>query len=182
MGIAPQTAGGGLSNSKLALANAKTGEVLSGKGFYAGDKVLKKGTMVNMSNPSGLVDGAVHVSIATIVGYGNYDTGIPQDRWVPVIVIKPGQGYYDGGNNANVAIDKRMVRGNVVKTSSLNASGVYSGPKTFTVEGEVICAGCKSISDGSFIDVSWSGNQITVRETANSGQNRNITIVYAFYV
>lgn len=37
----------GLSNSNLSLATAGTGDVLSGKTFYAGDKNLKTGTMVN---------------------------------------------------------------------------------------------------------------------------------------
>lgn len=97
MGIAPRTAGGGLSNSKLALANAQTGEVLAGKGFYAGDKSLKKGTMENRGawsttiNPSGSVtipkgyhNGAgrvianpasVKVATATIDGSGQYSGG-----------------------------------------------------------------------------------------------------------
>lgn len=37
----------GLSNSKLSLATAGTGDVIAGKTFYAGDKNLKNGTMVN---------------------------------------------------------------------------------------------------------------------------------------
>lgn len=37
----------GLTNSKLAMANANEREVLSGKKFYAKDKVLKTGTMPN---------------------------------------------------------------------------------------------------------------------------------------
>lgn len=37
----------GLSNAKLQLANAGTGDVLSGKTFYSGDKSLKTGTMTN---------------------------------------------------------------------------------------------------------------------------------------
>lgn len=41
------SAGGGLSKSKLALANAALDDVLSGKTFYAGDKSLKTGTMHN---------------------------------------------------------------------------------------------------------------------------------------
>lgn len=41
------TASGGLSNSKLALANAGTEDVLSGKTYYAGDKNLKTGDMPN---------------------------------------------------------------------------------------------------------------------------------------
>lgn len=36
----------GLSNSNLALANAGTGDVRSGKTFYSGDKNLKTGTLI----------------------------------------------------------------------------------------------------------------------------------------
>ncbi|HIT08696.1 MAG TPA: hypothetical protein IAB55_06390 [Candidatus Merdivicinus faecavium] len=38
--------GGGLSNSKLALANATAADVAEGKTFYAGNKALKTGTLV----------------------------------------------------------------------------------------------------------------------------------------
>lgn len=40
----------GLTNSKLAMANASEREVLAGKKFYAKDKVLKTGTMLNRGN------------------------------------------------------------------------------------------------------------------------------------
>lgn len=39
--------GGGLTKSKLALADATAGDVLSGKKFYARDKVIKAGSMAN---------------------------------------------------------------------------------------------------------------------------------------
>lgn len=51
MGTAPYTPGG-LSNSKLKLADATTGNVLKGKNFYAGDKTLKTGTGVLTPNTS----------------------------------------------------------------------------------------------------------------------------------
>lgn len=38
-------AGGGLSNSKLAMANAAPGDVRTGKKFYAGDKTIKTGVL-----------------------------------------------------------------------------------------------------------------------------------------
>lgn len=41
------SAGSGLSKSKLAIANAALDDVLSGKTFYAGDKILHTGRMVN---------------------------------------------------------------------------------------------------------------------------------------
>lgn len=47
MGFAPRSSMGGLSDNDLALADAGTGDVLSGKKFYAGNKNLKTGTMVN---------------------------------------------------------------------------------------------------------------------------------------
>ncbi len=40
----------GLTNSKLAMANANEREILAGKKFYAKDKVLKTGTMPNRGN------------------------------------------------------------------------------------------------------------------------------------
>lgn len=46
------SAGGGLSKSKLALADAILSDVLSGKTFYAGDKTLRTGTMANRGSIS----------------------------------------------------------------------------------------------------------------------------------
>lgn len=46
--------GGGLTNSKLALADAQSGDVRSGKKFYSGDKQLKTGT-VNDVIPSPII-------------------------------------------------------------------------------------------------------------------------------
>lgn len=54
------SAGGGLSKTKLALANAAESDVLSGKKFYAGDKIIKEGRMPNRGswgttiNPGGV--------------------------------------------------------------------------------------------------------------------------------
>lgn len=45
--MALMTASGGLSNSKLALANAGTEDVLNGKTFYSGDKEIKTGLITN---------------------------------------------------------------------------------------------------------------------------------------
>ena len=47
MGIAPHAGAGGLTNAKLALANAVESDVISGKKFYAKNKELKTGTMHN---------------------------------------------------------------------------------------------------------------------------------------
>ena len=47
--------GGGLSNSRLALANATAADVAEGKTFYAGDKTLKTGTLVPYKYATGTV-------------------------------------------------------------------------------------------------------------------------------
>ena len=47
--------GGGLSNSKLALANATAADVAEGKTFYAGNKTLKTGTLVPYKYATGTV-------------------------------------------------------------------------------------------------------------------------------
>lgn len=63
------TAGGGLTNLKLRLANANPNEVLSGKTFYSKDKTLKTGSMQNNGawgtalNPGG--------SVTIPIGYHN---------------------------------------------------------------------------------------------------------------
>jgi len=52
MGTAPYTPGG-LSNSKLKMANATPEDVLSGKKFYSGDKTLKTGNLRTIKIGSG---------------------------------------------------------------------------------------------------------------------------------
>ena len=56
--------GGGLSDAKLAAADAEPGEVLEGVKFYAGDKTLKTGTMPNQG--------------AKTIMYAGSDVAIPE--------------------------------------------------------------------------------------------------------
>ena len=74
MGTAPYTPGG-LSNSKLKLADAETGNVKSGKKFYAGDKTLKTGTwvpvFVRIGSNSSHGEDAPRINI-TVSGYSEY--------------------------------------------------------------------------------------------------------------
>lgn len=63
------TASGGLSNGKLALATADTEDVLAGKTYYAGDKEIKTGTMINRGAWSATVNPTKSVAIPQ--GYHN---------------------------------------------------------------------------------------------------------------
>lgn len=73
------SAGGGLSKTKLALANAAESDVLSGKRFYAKDKIIKEGRMPNRGSwgatlspggvatiPSGFHDGSGKVTAVNL--------------------------------------------------------------------------------------------------------------------
>lgn len=73
------SAGGGLSKMKLALATAAESDVLSGKRFYAGDKIIKEGRMPNRGSwgttinpggvatiPSGFHDGSGQVTAVSL--------------------------------------------------------------------------------------------------------------------
>lgn len=63
------TASGGLTNSKLVLANSEVSDVLNGKTFYAGDKLIKTGTMPNNGAWSTTVNAGSSVTIPA--GYHN---------------------------------------------------------------------------------------------------------------
>lgn len=118
--------GGGLTKSKLALANAAAGDVLSGKKFYAGDKVIKTGSMPNWGAvdttinpgssyavPTGYHNGRGHVKAATwtkdkylylVIQYqGGYGNPIPE---YAATVVSQGipepefPAHYSGAGNA----------------------------------------------------------------------------------
>lgn len=64
--------GGGLTNSKLALANAQAADVRSGKKFYAGDKQIKTGTLadVTQATPAITVDAAGKITASATQATG----------------------------------------------------------------------------------------------------------------
>ena len=98
----PMSAGGGLSSSKLAMANAALADVLSGKTFYSGDKLIKTGNMPNNGNwgftinpnetvtiPIGYHGGGGSVHARTPSGeayinpgqnHGNWASGLPTSK------------------------------------------------------------------------------------------------------
>lgn len=140
--------GGGLTKSKLALANATAGDVLSGKKFYAGDKTLKEGTMPNRGAvdttinpgssytvPEGYHNGGGHVKAATwtkdrylylVIQYqGGYGDPIPEYAATVVALGIPEPrflAHYSGVGNVQAAT-------NVCNANMLNI-GAYAGNGT----------------------------------------------------
>lgn len=65
----------GLANSKLQLASATEADVLSGKTFYAGDKVIKTGTLDLGAKVSIIEISAAPVGNEYREGNSSYNTG-----------------------------------------------------------------------------------------------------------
>lgn len=145
--------GGGLTKSKLALADATAGDVLSGKKFYARDKVIKAGSMAN--------NGAWSSSLA------------PGGS-----VVVP-QGYHNGGGRVSVGALK-MVTTNVA--SWPYAYPALEWHYTLTGGTLVGVASLDSaFGDGStnIVDgIRIAGNTIYIANRQGGTPNRNITLIY----
>lgn len=142
IGIAPRTAGGGLSNSKLAQANAAAGDVVQGKTFYAGDKKLKVGTIVDMGVEQIGGDFAWDNDYVYIqpIPEGYYHNDNPVNTWNPRVKVQK-QKMFDllGGNHGgwsttidpggSVAIPAGYHNG----AGRVNANNVQSQLKSGTV-------------------------------------------------
>ena len=93
--------GGGLSNTKLALATADTGDVISGKKFYSGDKTLKTGEILprNTVGQNGTVGISQYFSEVAVskANSNNTQTNNNLDG-VSRLCLQPPAGFYDGNS------------------------------------------------------------------------------------
>lgn len=93
--------GGGLSNTKLALATADTGDVISGKKFYSGDKTLKTGEIlprntVGQNGTVGISQYFPEVAVSK-ANSSNTQTNANLDG-VSRLCLQPPAGFYDGNS------------------------------------------------------------------------------------
>lgn len=93
--------GGGLSNTKLALATADTGDVISGKKFYSGDKTLKTGEIlprntVGQNGTVGISQYFPEVAVSK-ANSNNTQTNNNLDG-VSRLCLQPPAGFYDGNS------------------------------------------------------------------------------------
>lgn len=118
------SAGGGLSKTKLALANAAESDVLSGKKFYAGDKIIKEGRMPNRGSwgttinpgdvatiPSGFHDGSGQV------------TAVSLKTMTIVMSVSYGDWTYTLSSGTLVGVSNIAASGNSPEIASLTISG-----------------------------------------------------------
>jgi hypothetical protein len=90
--------GGGLSLTKLALADADTGDVISGKKFYSGDKTIKTGFILprNTVGENGAVGGSANWPSVPVTPVTR-NTQVNQNTdGVNRLSLQPPAGYYNG--------------------------------------------------------------------------------------
>lgn len=101
--------GGGLSNTKLALATADTGDVISGKKFYSGDKSLKTGSILprNTVGQNGTVGISQYFPDVAVskANSANTQTNNNLDG-VSRLCLQPPAGFYDGNSYVGETFSK----------------------------------------------------------------------------
>lgn len=124
-------AGGGLSNTKLALADAATSDVVEGKTFYASDKVLKTGAILirNQVGKNGAVGiSQYYPSVPVTPAAANTQTNQNMDG-VNRFCLQPPAGMYDGNSYVGETYDR------VSATIGLTAEKLMYGQQVLGITG-----------------------------------------------
>ena len=197
--------GGGLSSGKLAQATAAESDVLSGKKFYAGNKNLKTGTMVNngrwpdaekltlegskiwMYKKSGYTEGGLGIDASNL---GNASPG----HVLSGVSASSSNGLKFGGTMINrgawnssvnpggsVTIPAGYHNGNGEVTAKSLKTITVSITKNlwnYTVNGTLV--GFSNLSGGAAVvdRIYISGNTVYYENKSGGTTNRNITLVY----
>ena len=136
-------AGGGLSNTKLALATADTGDVIAGKKFYSGDKSLKTGSILprNTVGENGTV-GISRYYTDVAVSKANSDNTQTNNNLdgVSRLCLQPPAGFYNGTSYVGETF------ANVASAIGLTASKLCVGNTVLGVNGAGVT---KAVWNGS---------------------------------
>ena len=124
--------GGGLSNTKLALATADTGDVIAGKKFYSGDKLIKTGSIlprntVGQNGTVGLRQFLPGVAVSR-ANSNNTQTNSNLDK-VSRLCFQPPAGFYNGNTYVGETFAK------VASAIGLNEGNLCAGSSVLDVTG-----------------------------------------------
>ena len=124
--------GGGLSNTKLALATADTGDVIAGKKFYSGDKLIKTGSIlprntVGQNGTVGLSQFLPGVAVSR-ANSNNTQTNNNLDK-VSRLCFQPPAGFYNGNTYVGETFAK------VASAIGLNEGNLCAGSSVIDVTG-----------------------------------------------
>lgn len=196
-------AGGGLSNTKLALADAAASDVVEGKTFYASDKVLKTGDILirNQVGKNGAVGiSQYYPSVPVTPAAANTQTNQNMDG-VNRFCLQPPAGMYDGNSYvgetyANVAsaiglTAEKLMYGQqvlgITGTGTLQAG--YSYRYAYNYDSKALAgsifkkassgklAFAKSVSDLPMVIVGGGGDAHTNTQTIKIGSRTIATTV-----
>nr|DAH49168.1 MAG TPA: Receptor Binding Protein [Caudoviricetes sp.] len=135
--------GGGLSLTKLALADADTGDVISGKKFYSGDKTIKKGYILprNTVGKNGTVGISQYFPSVAVskANSANTQTNNNLDG-VSRLCLQPPAGFYDGNSYVGETFAK------VASAIGLTAEKLCAGNTVIGVKGTGVT---KAVWNGS---------------------------------
>lgn len=163
------SAGGGLSKMKLALANAAESDVLSGKRFYAGSKVIKEGSMPNRGSWGSTIDPGGSVIVPAGLHSGSGKVTATHDRVGTITLNFP---YATSGGSQTVSVDTGhkilgMVTGQIVSMTRTIWTD-EAGSQTSTV---------------LTVNVSYSGSVITgtaYTGVITEGRSVSVTVSYMY--
>lgn len=163
------SAGGGLSKTKLALATATEADVLSGKSFYAGDKIIKEGRMPNQGSWGSTIDPGGSVIVPAGRHSGSGKVTATHDR---VGTITLNFQYATSGGIQTTSVDTGhkilgMVTGRIA-TMTRTIWTEENGSQTSTV---------------LTVDVSYSGSVITGTSytgVITEGRSVSVTVSYMY--
>lgn len=141
--------GGGLSNTKLALATADTGDVIAGKKFYSGDKTIKTGSILprNTVGKNGAVGGSANWPSVPVTPVTR-NTQVNQNTdGVNRLSLQPPAGYYNGNSYVGETY------ANVATAIGLTAPKISAGETVLDVAGTGHCVAMFAAVG----DTRWSG-------------------------
>lgn len=123
--------GGGLSLTKLALATADTGDVISGKKFYSGDKTIKTGSIlprntVGKNGTVGISQYFPSVPVTPVAANTQINSNLDG---VSRLCLQPPAGFYDGNSYVGETFAK------VASAIGLTAGKLCAGNTVLGVNG-----------------------------------------------
>lgn len=135
--------GGGLSLTKLALADADTGDVISGKKFYSGDKTIKTGSILprNTVGQNGTVGISQYFPSVAVSKANSTNTQTNNNLdGVSRLCLQPPAGFYDGNSYVGETFAK------VASAIGLTAEKLCAGNTVIGVKGAGVT---KAVWNGS---------------------------------
>ena len=186
--------GGGLTNSKLALANAQAADVRSGKKFYAGDKQIKTGALadVTQATPAITVDAAGKITASATQAAGVVAAGTKSaTKQLPVQAAKT----VIPSASAQTAVGEGVFTTGIVTVAAVYAviSVTYpsgstvtctNGSKTLTAKDTTGKAIFVIPSAGTWTVTAVSGSKSTSKTVSITaeGQVETVELTYGLYI